>query len=353
MSDHEQDKHGRKNKKERKNARNEKEPRHAKRDRPSSSPSPPTGRAAPSSGRGDRDVNDYSALQRSINELVGTVTTQGANITMRFDNVESKLDNVGGRIDKLEAKVDEGLDRVDSKLERHERELATVLKRMSELELTTKELQERLSIAETAEPLPKSNIGFDRVPDPTIIKINSKTNVSLESVESAVQIITGKLKLPEKCFTMRGEAVGRWFTAQFVGTGSLARDHASRTLQSLRGMDGVWERVLVTDPANKLVQIHLGPDKSAKQTKTEIFAKKLGGILQKEGYKEVDVKRKQGEVLIDWRPVALIEAKGPEDIELLWDAEYRDELKIRKDRVKDLLLAETRSNKTAIPWSSS
>ena len=133
----------------------------------------------------------------------------------------------------------------------------------------------------------------------------------------------------------------------------------SATLDSLRDEEGNWESVLVNDIArdNKgaplQVQIFPGPDKSKKQIQTEVLTKRLGGILSKEfGIQDIDTRRYKGEVLASWQPLAMVQVNGPMETEILWDAVFRDSLNINKERVKDLLLADSSSRSTPIQWSS-
>ena len=66
-------------------------------------------------------------------------------------------------------------------------------------------------------------------------------------------------------FTCKGsECTG---TVHFAGAPNLAKERASKVLNSLRRGDGSWDRFLVKDPTDQLVQVFLGaaspPRKSA------------------------------------------------------------------------------------------
>ena len=109
-------------------------------------------------------------------------------------------------------------------------------------------------------------------------------------------------------------------------------------LGTLKLGDGEWERVLVSAPGGGQVQIYLGPDKSPKQVRTEILTKKAYAILQAEGVKDLSINRRRGQVLQDWVPLALVDVKNQEEVEIMWNSELRDKLEIHKGRVLVALL---------------
>ena len=78
-------------------------------------------------------------------------------------------------------------------------EISDVIKRLTHLEVSNKELKERLAVAESAEPPPRTGQPqFDRTADPTVLKANCKSNVSKNIVSAAIRIIGGKAKINPK-----------------------------------------------------------------------------------------------------------------------------------------------------------
>ena len=282
--------------------------------------------------------NQQGSEERSRLHLVGLEQ----RISAKVERVESSLVQVQGEVKELSGVVSA-----------HSQDLELVFKRIEQLELTQAELQKRLAIAESVEPVvSKTNQSFDRKPNTSIIKINAKTNVAKEAVGQALASIVANLGMERDCFVLKGDSVSRWFTAYLKGTPEIATRNARSILDAQRTEDGGWERVLVTNPASGIVQIYLGPDKSAKQIKTEVLTKALKRVLQGLGFSQVDTRPFKGEALIDWRPVAMLDVKSKDDVDILWDAEYRDTLKIDKGRVKELLFAGSPSRSPPVRWSS-
>ena len=236
-------------------------------------------------------------------------------------------------------------------------EISDVIKRLTHLEVSNKELKERLAVAESAEPPPRTGQPqFDRTADPTVLKANCKSNVSKNAVSAAIRIIGGKAKINPKMYFIVGDPVSKFFTIRFKGTPTLAQEYAKQLLGALQSENEEgrieWERVLVKDPAQSLVQLYIGPDKSPKQIRTETLSKRLGGIIEGLGHSQVDVRRRQGEVLVDWQPLAMVEVNGPEDVRVLWDNDFREKLGIDKDAVTTQLFTWNSPNRTPVPWAS-
>ena len=96
----------------------------------------------------------------------------------------------------------------------------------------------------------------------------------------------------------------------------------------------------------------MGPDKFQKQVNTEVLSKALGNVIKSLGHEQVDVRRAKGEVLVNWRPLALLDIKSKDDVDLLCDAEWMAELEIDKGKVNELLFAGPSTRVPPLRWSS-
>ena len=324
-------------------------------------PPPPSSRPS-----GTSDPAPIDPLIAAISEMhlasEGRITFKVDGIAtdvkgLRQDVINITNDVKGLKLDVMDIRQEVSV--LGVKAKEHDETFSLFDERLSCLEVSNKELRARLAIAESAEPAPlQKSFEFDRAPDCSIIKINTKSNVSKEAVNKALLRTVEKANVDVKSFTLKGKAIDRWFVASFKGTPDISQRNVRSTLDSLRNEDGHWERVLVDDVSLDSqgrplqVQIFLGPDKSKKQVKTEVLTKKLGGILFDLGIKDIDTRRFKGEVLASWQPLAMVQVNGPQETEILWDAVYRDSLGIDKERVRALLLADSPTRSSPIQWSS-
>eukprot|EP00973_Karenia_brevis_P024694 3405289-Karenia_brevis.AAC.1 len=79
------------------------------------------------------------------------------------------------------------------------------------------------------------------------------------------------------------DGISRNWAIKFVGaggSGSNAR-RAKKAMQALRKNDGEWEKLHAEIPTGASTQVFVSPDKSPKQRKTDIAAKRLLKVFQK------------------------------------------------------------------------
>ena len=295
-------------------------------DSSSRSASPP--QANPISGSSDSILGELRKLSDNIN-------LQGNNLSNQVQGVASKIDAMDSRL----SGVEQNLGLCQSTLSKHENEIQPLFKRIRDIESNTsglekraKDLESRMAIAEQTE-FDSSNSNFDRPPNPTIIKANAKVLLSKDAITSAFASLVEKVSLKPDCFKVIGSPVAQYFSFQLLGAPNLARDRAQKILQSLRAEDGSWDRFLVKDPAGSLVQVFLGPDKSPKQIRVEVLSKKLSQILESKGFKEVHANRRQGQVCVGWRPLVMVDVLDRDHAELLWDAAYAAQLKVKVSEI--------------------
>lgn len=311
----------------------------------------------PANSSNSTKVSTASALQQ-LTGAVNAQTQMGTNLTKRFEEIVtsvsamgSKLDSVGNRV----SDVEQGLSQCMDTLSKHDRDIQFLLKHIREVDVSKKQMDERaealesrLAMAEKQE-FSQADDSFDRPPNPTVLKINAKVNISKDAFEASLSNIVEKARLPVECFRVQGPPVSRYFTVQFTGAPNLAKERASQVLKSLRHDDGTWERVLVKDPQDQLVQVFLGPDKAPKQIRVEVLSKKLANILESQGFSEVHVNRRQGQICVSWRPVAMVEVESRDSTDILWDTEYAGQLGIDRARVNKSFKT-IPSNASPVKW---
>ena len=290
-------------------------------------------------------------LQGVVSSLSSLVISKSDGLASLIGDVKGEVGDlkkyVHGRFDEQDDKIAQGKQAtmdLTSKFDEMEQALAEALSRINTLELSSRQaqdksvvLEQRVHVAEKLEPPPPpQHMSFDRQTDPSLIKINSKTHVAKSAVLEAVKLLADKAAIKYDRFEIKGDPVSRWFTIQFKGTPILSSAAASSVLATLKREEGEWERVLVASPTGGLVQIYLGPDKSPKQVRTEIMAKRAFGILEKEGISNLSLNRRRGQVLCDWVPLLMVEIVDKDIANILWNAELRDSLGINKGKVLEL-----------------
>ncbi len=85
----------------------------------------------------------------------------------------------------------------------------------------------RLDVAfAVVEPLapykPPSLDSFDRIPDPTVLKLRVAALVSLDVVSAALQNTLDQMRLAKEMYTLDGEPLAKNFTIRLAGATQLA-----------------------------------------------------------------------------------------------------------------------------------
>ena len=109
------------------------------------------------------------------------------------------------------------------------------------------------------------------------------------------------------------------------------------------------------DPQGEQVQIYLGKDKSARMVRTEVATKRLHTILVEthgSEQRKFFLKREDGEIHSQWRPLAKVEVASKEECKLLWDIEFANEIKIDRAMVAERFAQQSAPKKQA-NWSRS
>ena len=128
-----------------------------------------------------------------------------------------KLDNLSNTIQGVQARVDH----IYSKVEEHDGRFAQMEERLNVMELSNAQLKQKLAVAESVDPPARTEEGFDRTPDPTVVKANAKSMVGKDAVTNVVQthLENANISTP---FVVKGDGVGKYFTIRFKGTPLLA-----------------------------------------------------------------------------------------------------------------------------------
>ena len=324
----------------------------------SRTPPPPTPRDDQSSKQMANDVVERISINLSKCHI--ETQTQISNLEKaqqaRHDTLSNQVSDLGKDFKAMAVEVDKVKNDVKGlhdKTDAQEARLSKLEERLSCYECSEKELRKRLAIAESADPVPLPTNEFDRVPSREIVRINAQSYVSRVAVQAAVEKLARDANIDTATISIKGKAVDKWFVVQFKGAPDISSRHVRTILDSIKLEDGKWVRVMASEDGKKEVQIFLGPDKSKKQIRTEVLTKKLVRIFESQGVKDIDANRWKGQVMVSWQPIALVQVLSKDEAELLFDAEYCKTLKIDKDAIRSLFMAETptRSPLTT-QWSS-
>ena len=322
--------------------------KHSRKRSDSSSRSP-----SPKPKANQESSSSNSRIMSELRNLADSINTQGNNLSNQVQGISSKIDAMDSRI----AGVESGLNSCKSTLDKHELEIQQILAQLQQhnvsretLENKAKKIEQRLATAESSQPQPLDD-SFDRAPNPTLIKTNSKALIAKEALESEFAILAAKSNLAPDSFKIMGPPVAQYFTIQFLGTPNLAAARANMVLRSLKQDDGTWSRFLVKDPQDMQVPVFLGPDKSPKQIRTEVLAKRLATVLEGFKLEDLHVNRRRGQVSYKWRPLCMVHIESRDKPELLWDAAYAKEIKLDTQAVYNSFKTVSAQNTASSPIS--
>ena len=210
-------------------------------------------------------------------------------------------------------------------------------------------IKAQLLIAETATGIRDTidHEKFDRCIDPTIVKINSAKPIGHEFLKKAATEWLDK-DFADK-YAIKGATAEpiKSINVQFTGNALAAGKLVDRALLSLRRPDGSWTQLSAKDEAGATVNIYAGPDKSAKQIRTEVDSKKLHGIL-KDLYPTVAfrLQRREGLISSQWKPLARV-LPQPGGLSIVeWNFELAATLSIDKEQVSSSFRSHGESTST-------
>ena len=141
--------------------------------------------------------------------------------------------------------------------------------------------------------------------------------------------------LKDHDFTFVGDALDFRFEMQFTGDTRIASVKAKQFHSSLQLGRGRWKPQLVECSLSKEHKFYVNPDKNPAQTRKEVLAKRLQGIISPMCIdKEFFVKKSSGTLYTDRRAVVTVVLTGEESARLEWCHPKRIELKLVQEDVE-------------------
>jgi hypothetical protein len=202
--------------------------------------------------------------------------------------------------------------------------------------------------------IPPTN--WNRVPDPTIIKIESKfvdksrAKVSLAEVKKLIDAMAVDLAIPIGQYTFDPKELSDFHVMRFVGgLDHLAAKQALAFIKGTKLPDGTYRELKLLDPSGIQAQLFLNLDKNGRQRKLEGATRRLAGLVVK-AYPALKSKifprRDEGIVNCSFKLLASI-CVTPEATALSWDSKKATLHGIDTESIKKEFLEEEN-----IQWSS-
>jgi len=170
-------------------------------------------------------------------------------------------------------------------------------------------------------PTPSPTTHWDRIPDPTVVKISTdgKLKVSREVITACIDTYLSELSIPKEVYSVEGRALGNTFSIMFLGLSTVASKYVEKTLKSLK-VDGVWRELKVLDPSKNPVRLYLNPDKNGRQQKIEGATKRLCRRLKSQ-HSDLNLfaRKSEGIITLDFKQLALVSAPEAGKVDLGWN----------------------------------
>lgn len=260
----------------------------------------------------------------SVNQVTANVVTQ-TNLL-----IEAKLQPIRSFVDK------------------HETELAFLRSQLEETQHRLAKLEKAFASPATAPP--SAGSGYERIADPTVIKINCAVGLLKKDVQAGLESTLRDYQPSEFAFQGSDDTPSRFHTLTFLGPSSSAALKVNKVMALLYN-SGDWIRCFAKSPSGVPQQIYLSRDKNPKQLRVEFFTKKLCKLLLvKLPEANIVQRRSKGLILVDWRQFAKIDCPDEDgEPSLQWKPSLLTQYGIDKDLLTTELLKSAK--KDAEPWS--
>ena len=199
---------------------------------------------------------------------------------------------------------------------------------------------------------PSGKEPFDRDINTTLVKINAKEDVTISAIKVVVKAWAEELGLlPETYEVTSSGNLSKRFVIECTGPADMATRRANKLMASLRAEDGSWVRKTALSPANRVVELFIGPDKNRRQILTEIFGRKLFNAFKEQdveskalGSPERNFKylRREGIVSEGWVEIAKVEPEADGSCKCLWNERGVIDKKIQKQEIMAIFDKEAR-----------
>ena len=296
-----------------------------------------------------RDPNSPVAVQDLLDLQASMLATVQAGNTQMAGALSTQ---VGGLVARVQKEMHDGFARQEARIDDMEARLASLEGAAPRVKQEIKALFTGLAVAESATPCVWVPPDFDRAPVPGLVQVRLAASVSLENMQKVVYGLLGECNYKESDVQVRGKAVDKIFKVQFTGTDGLAAKRANQ-LMGLQRDDSGWRTITVPDAENPAVlhKAFFDLDKSRKQIRTEILAKKAAAVLRSWYPAErFHVRRQEGKLVLDQVPLLHIVVTSAEDFELKWNLALLASRKWDKAQLQTAVETAIRSTDMDIEW---
>ena len=274
-------------------------------------------------GNGNGDGSDRDGeLSSMFNKLKAQITDEVRSIsetinTKNMGHIETTIraidKNHSKRMDALESEVSDIRSSQFTMQSSHD-------KLREEVEALRKGLAASESSVASNKWIDESQ--FDRLPAPHVIRLNTESLVSLQSISSMVNLWFADASLEPKHFSIQGgpSPLSRNFRITLKGEEGLASRRATKALDALRLENGAWTELYCKSPNGSSTRAYAGPDKNPKQMATERLTKKLlASCRESLGSASWGASKRDGIVTLDGLRIVKICPKADKSHELLLD----------------------------------
>jgi hypothetical protein len=288
-------------------------------------------------------VQDLLDLQAS---LLATVTAGNTQMAGALST------QVGGLVSRVQKEMHDGFARQEARIDDMETRLASLEGAAPRVKQEIKALFTGLAVAEAAAPCVWVPPDFDRAPIPGLLQVRLASSVSLEAMQKVVNGLLGECSVKEEFVQVRGKTVDKVFKVQFAGAEGLAAKRANQFM-GLQRDDSGWRTITVPDAENPAVshKAFFDLDKSRKQIRTEILAKKAASVLRTLFPTErIHVRRQEGKLVLDQVPLLHVVVTSADEYELKWNLALLASRKWDKAQLQAAVETTARSADMDIEW---
>lgn len=284
-----------------------------------------TGGAEESAGDDSEDI--ATIVQRAVNAAMRAAAPEVARKVTA--GLESKLGAMSDRVDRIEERVTVAEATQNDlrghvhnhalSLKEHDAELAMLRASVARLETEAALVRERAP-AESAADI-ASELEFDRVPDPTILRLQTRQAVQYEKVFELVMKLTEEMAIPKESWRLQGRGtVTNKFAVQMVGESRAGARRSAAVLQKVQEKARSGQAPAVAAPNGADVPVYFNADKNGRTLKEEAGARRLLRIFRT-AYPERQFFWPRGTAAVStgWRSLARVVVTGSDtDSELQW-----------------------------------
>ncbi len=203
-------------------------------------------------------------------------------------------------------------------------------------------------------PPPPPPTGFFRDTNKTILYVTTEgaKDVTKDNIKHAVSVLALEANIGEEDYEIIGENLGPKFEVSFTGTFSGAAAKANQFLLSLRRGPGDFKTQEVVTPAGPKVNFYVNPVKNGATIRMEILSKQLLGVIRELcPQKQFFLRRNEGTIFVDRRPLVRVLVESQESSVLSWKHQKRVAINLDDGAVESKFRDFQKEPGGGEPWS--